>query len=512
MKQSSEVPKTFLQKTLDWIERVGNKVPHPAVLFLVLIVAIVLLSHILQILEASVTYQRINAETHEVEEVTTAVVSLLSADGIRFVVTSVVPNFINFGPVGIIVVAMMGIGLAERSGLIAATIRKIVMVAPRGAITVIVVTLGVLSSIASDAGYLVLIPLGASAFYSIGRHPLAGLAAAFAGVAAAFGVNFLVKPIDGILAEMTNDAIHIVDPAQTIDLTANFYFGVVSSVVLIVVITLVTSKITEPRLGSYRGESPIEGREAMTADESRGLWCALVAVVISLIVLLSLTLPAEAPLRNPETGAVMGSSPFMDGLIFIITSVFFLAGLAYGIGARTIRRAQDAIDAITKTIGDLGDLLFLFFVISQFVGYFNFSNIGTVLAVQLAEALQAANLSDMTLLLAFILVGTLLCFPLPNILPKWAIMAPVFVPMFLKLGIEPDAVLAAYRVSDSPVNVINPLLPHFALVVGFARRWQKEAGVGTLVAMMLPYTAATFASWTILFFFWYLLGLPFGPG
>jgi aminobenzoyl-glutamate transport protein len=208
----------------------------------------------------------------------------------------------------------------------------------------------------------------------------------------------------------------------------------------------------------------------------------------------------------------MGNSPFMDGLIFIITSVFFLAGLAYGIGARTIRGAQDAIDAITKTIGDLGDLLFLFFVISQFVAYFNFSNIGTVLAVQLAEALQAANLSDMTLLLAFILVGTLLCFPLPNILPKWAIMAPVFVPMFLKLGIEPDAVLAAYRVSDSPVNVINPLLPHFALVVGFARRWQKAAGVGTLVAMMLPYTAATFVSWTILFFFWYLLGLPFGPG
>jgi aminobenzoyl-glutamate transport protein len=512
MSQTNDHPKTVLQTLLDWIERVGNKAPHPAVLFLILIAAVVLLSHVLQIAGASVTYQRINAQTHEVEQTTTAVTSLLSAEGIRFVFTSVVPNFINFGPVGIILVAMIGIGLAERSGLIEAVIRKIVMVAPRGAITVIIVTLGVLSSIASDAGYLVLIPLGASAFFSIGRHPLAGLAAAFAGVAAAFGVNFLVKPIDGILAEMTNDAIHIVDPARSIDLVANFYFGVVSSAVLIVVITLVTLKITEPRLGEYRGDTELDGAQGMTADQSRGLWYALAAVVVSLIVLLSLTLPLGAPLRNPETGAVMGSSPFMDGLIFIITSVFFLAGLAFGVGARTIRNSNDAISAITKTIADLGDLLFLFFVISQFVAYFNFSNIGTVLAVNLAETLQTANLNDVTLLLAFIVIGTVLCIPLPNILPKWAIMAPVFVPMFLKLGVEPDAVLAAYRVSDSPLNVINPLLPHFALVVGFARRWDKSAGVGTIVAMMLPYAAATFVVWVVLFLAWYLLGLPFGPG
>jgi aminobenzoyl-glutamate transport protein len=478
---------------------------------LALIAVVVLLSHVLALMDVSVAYDRVNPETHDVEIGTASVRSLLSAEGVRFVFTSVVPNFINFGPVGIILVAMMGIGLAERSGLIAAFIRKIVMVAPRGAITAIVVTLGVLSSIASDAGYLVLIPLGASAFYSIGRHPLAGLAAAFAGVAAAFGVNFLVKPIDGILAEMTNDAIHVVDPARSIDLTANFYFGVVSSVVLILVISVITTRIIEPRLGAYRGESPIESSGQVTADESRGLWYALGAIVISIAVLLSLTLPTGALLRNPETGAVMGNSPFMDGLIFIITSVFFLAGLAYGIGARTIRSAQDVIGAIAKTIGDLGDLLFLFFVIGQFVACFNFSNIGTVLAVHLAEALQAANLNDVTLLLAFIVIGTLLCIPVPNILPKWAIMAPVFVPMFLKLGVEPDAVLAAYRVSDSPVNVINPLLPHFALVVGFARRWDKSAGVGTVVAMMLPYAAATFIVWTALFLGWYLFGLPFGP-
>ena len=201
----------------------------------------------------------------------------------------------------------------------------------------------------------------------------------------------------------------------------------------------------------------------------------------------------------------------MDSLVFLIMLAFGVTGLAYGWGARTIRTADAAIDAMTKTLADLGGLLFLFFVISQFVAYFNFSNMGTVLAVKLAEVLKDAELNSVTLLLAFLVIGVLMSIPVPNILPKWAILAPVFVPLFLKLGIEPEAVLAAYRVSDSPPNVINPLLPHFALVVGFAQRWQKTAGVGTVVAMMLPFSTATFVAWTVLFFAWYLLGVPFGP-
>jgi aminobenzoyl-glutamate transport protein len=207
----------------------------------------------------------------------------------------------------------------------------------------------------------------------------------------------------------------------------------------------------------------------------------------------------------------MGNSPFMDSLVFLIMLSFGAAGLAYGVGARTIGTVDAAIHAVVQTISDLGGLLFLFFVISQFVAYFNYSNIGTIVAVQLADVLKEANLHPVTLLLAFIGIGFLLCFPLPNILPKWAIMAPVFVPLFMKLGVEPEAVLAAYRVSDSPPNVINPLLPHFALVVGFAQRWQPQAGVGTVVAMMLPYTLGTMVAWTLLFLGWYLLGLPFGP-
>jgi aminobenzoyl-glutamate transport protein len=482
------------------------------VLFGLMIVAVILLSAVLGWFGVGVTYQRINLETHKPEEATTVVRSLLSADGIRFICTSVVPNFINFGPVGMIMVAMIGIGLAERAGLFGAVIRKIVLVAPPWAMTAIVVTLGVVSSIASDAGYLVLIPLGAAAFLSLKRHPLVGLAAAFAGVAAAFGANFLVKPIDGVLAEMATDAARVVDPSRSVDITANFYFGIASSLLLIVVCTVITDWVVEPRLGLYQGEAQAEDGQGLSPQESRGLLFALVALAIVVGILGLLTAPPGAPLRHPETGAILGQSPFMDSLIFIIMALFGVAGVAYGCGAGTFKTTQDGIKAVTQTLADLSDLLLVFFVISQFVAYFTYSNIGTVLAVQLANVLKEANLGAVPLLLGFIVIGILLSIPVPNIIPKWAIIAPIFVPLFLKLGVEPETVLAAYRVSDSPPNVVNPMLPHFALVVGFAQRYQKDAGVGTIVAMMLPYAVATLIVWTLLFFAWFLLGLPFGPG
>jgi aminobenzoyl-glutamate transport protein len=511
MSTSGNPPHGLFQKMLDGIERLGNKVPHPAVLFVGLIAVVFVLSHLLQWLDVSATYQRINPETYELEQQSASVRSMLSPEGIRFVFTSVVSNFVTFGPVGIILVAMIGVGLAEQAGLIGALIRKIVIIAPSGAMTAILVTLGVLSSIASDAGYLVLIPLGAVAFHSLGRHPLAGLAAAFAGVAAAFGANFLVKPIDGILAEMANDAIAIVDSSRSIDLTANFYFGIGSSVMLIIVCTFVANRIVEPRLGKYEGDAAVPDKQGLSADETRGLLAAATALAVLLIGLGLLTLPPGAVLRNPETGAIIGDSPFMSSLVFMIMFGFLVTGAAYGVAAKTIRSADDAIAAITKTICDLGGLLFLFFVIGQFVAYFNFTNLGTILAVSLANWLGDAELNSVTLLLAFLAIGFILSIPVPNILPKWAIIAPVFIPLFMKLGIDPDVVVAAYRVSDSPPNVINPLLPHFALVVGFARRWQPDAGVGTVVAMMLPFAIATSIAWILLFFAWYLLEIPFGP-
>ena len=510
--ETPATPKTFLQKLLDGVETVGNKVPHPAVIFFILAGLVILLSHLLYLLGTSVTYEVVNPQTHQVETATTTVNSLLSADGIRFMLTSMVRNFANFGPVAIIFVVMVGVGLAEQAGLMTALIKKIVQVTPRKAVTWILVTLGVVASVASDAGYLVLIPLGAAAFLSLGRHPLAGLAAAFAGVAGVFGVNFLITPIDGILTEITNDAIQLLDPTKSIVLTANFYFAVVSSLVLIVVCSLITEHVVEPRLGEYRGEGPAEASKDVSPEEARGLRFALYALVGSIVVIALLTFPAAAPLRNSQTGAIIGNSPFMDSLIVLIMLVFLAVGIGYGVGAKTITSMVNGIDAVTKTFAGLSGLIFLLFVISQFLAYFNYSNIATIVAVDLGDALEHANLGSIPLLLGLITITGAVGVLIVGAVPKWAIFAPIFVPLFMKLGIAPDAVLAAYRVGDSPPNGMSPLMPYFALIVVFAQRYQKDAGVGTVVAMMLPYCIGISIVWILLFLAWELLGLPYGPG
>jgi len=295
-----EEAKSTMQRVLDGIERVGNKVPHPAVIFVSLIIFVIVLSHILYITGVSATYESINVETHQVEKLTTEVKSLMTAEGMRFMYTNVIANFMSFNAVGVIIVAMLGVGVAEEAGLIKALIRKLVLIAPAKALTYILVFVGILSSIAADAGYLVLIPLAAAAFLSVGRNPLAGLAASFAAVAAVFSVNILVKPLDGILTEITNDAIHLTDPSRSIGLTANLWFSIASVLMLTVVVSLITDKFVEPRLGKYVGDGAEQEAGSMSAEESRGLKFAGWGLVGILFIFAALTLPPRAALRNAE--------------------------------------------------------------------------------------------------------------------------------------------------------------------------------------------------------------------
>ncbi len=501
--------KTRMEKLLDTVERVGNKVPHPAVIFVILIGIVVLLSHVFYLMGASVTYESINPETDKVEELTTAAKSLLTGDGIRFMYENVVKNFMDFTAVGVIIVAMLGVGVADSAGLVGALIRKMVQVAPRKALTYILVFVGIISSIAADAGYLVLIPLGAAAFLSLRRHPLAGLAASFAGVAAVFTVNILIKPLDGILTGITNDAIHLLNPALSIDLTANWWFSLASVLMLTVVVGFVTDKVVEPRLGEYKGEKPEEG-EGLSREESRGLKYTLWALVGLLVFFALLTVPRGAILRNPETGALIGNSPFMNGLIVFITLVFLITGVAYGIGAGTIKGITDITKAMEKAISGLGGLIFLLFIISQFLAIFNYSNIATLAAVKVGDALEHAGLGPLPLLVGFVVVVLVLDLIMTGAIPKWAIFAPIFIPLLMRLHVKPEAVLAAYRVGDGPMNAVSPLNAYFALIVTFAQKYQKNAGVGTLVALMLPYVVVVTIVWIVLLIIWQVLGLPWG--
>ncbi|MCX6459342.1 MAG: AbgT family transporter [Actinobacteria bacterium] len=538
----------LLQRLLDFIERVGNKVPHPAILFLALCIGAIILSQLLSWAGVGATYEVVKPTPQSIDAIgiggsvlpgetmpsqppdaldyhvvteTVKIQGLLTVDGIRFLFTSFVPNFMGFTAMGIILIVMIGVGVAERSGLIASLIRKLVAVSAPAALTYIIVFLGILSSIASDAGYLVLIPLGAAAFMSVGRHPLAGMAAAFAGVAGGFGVNLMVTPNDAVLAEITNESIHIVDPTQSIGITANLWFGIGSTIVLTVLLGVITSRVVEKRLGKYDPSiAPVvDASDMQKADDSpdieesadkRGLRHAGWWFVAALALVLLLTLPAGAPLRDAETGDIIGTSPFMDSLIVIISLLFFAAGMGYGRGAGTIRTSTQAIDAITKSWAGLAGLLLLFLLIAQFIAYFNYSKMPQVAAVKLGDLIERVDIGAGWLLLVAILITLVIGIIIPQAIAKWALLAPIFIPLFLRIGVDPAAVLAAYRVGDSPINIVTPIMAYFPLIVVFAARYDKRSGIGTVIALMLPYFAVLSVVWTAFFMAWYLLGIPWG--
>ncbi|HMK12944.1 MAG TPA: AbgT family transporter [Acidimicrobiales bacterium] len=534
-----EAKRGLLDKVLGFIERAGNKVPHPAIIFAGLCGLVIVLSAVLAAFNVKVTYQVAEAppipieedyvggsvvpepqippndyeeEDLKIETHSAEIKSLLNKEGVRFIFTSFVSNFASFSVVAVVFVAMIGVGVAEEAGLMAALIRMLVKVSPPATLCFIIVFVGGLSSVATDAGYLILIPLGAAAFLSVKRHPIAGIAAAYAGVSAGFAVNALITPLDSLLTEVTNEAIHIADPNKSIDLTANLYFAAASTVFVALVITLIAQKITEPRLGPYTGTYAAVDTEDVPAGEPRGLRFALVGFLAATAVITLLTVLPDAPLRNPVTGSIFNQSPLMDSLIFIISLLFLVAGICFGVGAGTITKSVDVINGIVKTFSGLAGLIFLLLLISQFIAYFNFSNMPVVAAVKMADFLERRDIGPLWLLIGFIFVIVLLDIIIPGSLPKWAIFAPVFVPLFLRLDVAPQTVLAAYRLGDSPANVITPLMVYLPFIVLVAQRYEKDAGIGTIIAMMIPYTVIVLVTWMIFFVAWYLLGIPLGPG
>ncbi|HQZ90133.1 MAG TPA: AbgT family transporter, partial [Thermomicrobiales bacterium] len=507
----------FTEKMLDGIEKAGNKVPHPVMMFVYLIVLVIILSAILNMMNVGIVeeimvpvgtnvteeYNILGGTTENILDVTDSAIlnpdfeiitervevkSLLSISGLRFLLTSFVGNFASFSVVAVIFVAMIGVGVAEEAGLMAASIRKLVAVAPSGALTFIIVLIGGLSSVATDAGYLILVPLGAAAFLSVKRHPLAGVAAAYAGVSAAFAVNILIAPLDAMLTEMTNEAIQITDPTGSITITANFIFSAVFTILMALVITFVTTRLIEPRLGIYDpseagDEVPAEEVAIDHAAESRGLKYSVYGILAGVVFFAVMTAPPGAPLRDPVDGSIIGNTPFMDSLVFMITVIFMLAGLGYGIGAKTFTKSTDVINAIVKTFASLSGLIFMLLIISQFIAYFNFTNIPRVLAGAMAHLLESANVGALPLLIGFILVIMLLDIIIPGAMPKWAIFAPVFVPIFMRLGVAPQTVLAAYRIGDSPMNVVTPLMVYLPFIVIVSQRYVKSAGLGTIISL-----------------------------
>lgn len=498
----------YIDKFLDVIERTGNKMPHPATLFFLFSLIIVVISAISTKLGLSITFDRLVKGELVTETMVTK--SLLSKEGISFIFSSMTPSFTGFAPLGVVLVAMLGVGVAEGTGLISALLRKLVLSTPKVLVSAVVILAGIMSNLASDAGYVVLVPLGAVIFISFGRHPLAGLAAAFAGVSGGYSANLLVSSLDPLLGGLTTEAANILDPNYKVLATDNWYFLIVSTFLITIVGSLITDRIVEPRLGKYQGGK--EDIEGISKLEGRGMIFALIATVLLTVIIGLLSIPEGAALRDPVSGSLSYGSAFMSGLVPIITLYFLIPGMAYGIGAKTLKSDKDLAAMLEGSMSAMGGYIVLAFFAAQFISYFNYTHLGTVLAVKGANFLEAASFTGIVLIISFIFITGLINLVIGSSSAKWAIMAPVFVPMLMRLGLAPEFTQVIYRIGDSVTNIISPLMPYFAIIVAFAKKYDKDSGIGTLVSIMIPYSIIFFICWSIMLSTWYLLDLPLGPG
>ena len=508
VKNTTEKKGGIFNGFLNIVERGGNKLPHPVTIFVILALFVIIISELGARFGLNQSYY--NASTKA--DVTVNAISLMNAEGLRYMFNSAVRNFTGFAPLGTVLVAMLGVGVAEGTGLIAATLKKIVLGTPRKLITAVVVFMGIMSNVASDAGYVVLVPLGAIVFLSFNRHPLAGLAAAFAGVSAGFSANLILGTLDPLLAGITNEAIALGGSSVEILPTANLYFMIVSTFLLTILGTIVTEKIVEPRLGEYTGPKFIESME-VTKEESRGLKAALLSIVIFAAVMLFLTVPNNAVLKVTTDLKPLGDiNPFIaSGLVPTIMLFFLIPGIAFGLASGKIKSDKDVVHAMGKAMSSMGGYLVLAFVAAQFVAYFSYTNLGIILAVSGANFLEGVGFTGLPLILGFVIVAAFINLFIGSASAKWAIMAPIFVPMMMRLGITPEFTQLAYRIGDSTTNIISPLMSYFAVIVTFAQKYDEDTGIGTLISAMLPYSIIFLIGWSVLMIAWYFTGLPIGP-
>lgn len=494
---------------LAWVERVGNALPHPAMIFVIMIAILAVVAQICYMNGVSVDF--FDAREGKVVEI--SAVPLLNAEGIRHIFQTTVTNFTGFAPLGTVLVAMLGVGVAEYAGFFDAGLRKLLSNVPSVVLTATVVFVGIISNIASDAGYVVVIPLGAMIFLSAGKHPIAGLAAAFAGVSGGFSANLIFGPTDALLSGLTNEALRAANIDATIDVTGNWFFLIASTVWLTIIGTLITELVVIPNLGEYKNTSAHDTGSEVTDIEKKGLRRALIALVIYLIVLGFLMFPENAILKEPDKYGDVNINNFLaHGLIPALLLLFLIPGAVYGKTVGTIKDSNDLVKAMTKSMESMGGYLVLAFFAAQFVALFAYSNLGTILSVNGANFLNNIGLKGIPLIVLFILLTAFLNLFMGSASAKWAIMAPIFVPMFFELGLSPELTQMAYRIADSSTNIISPLMSYFAMIVVFMQKYDKKSGLGTLISTMLPYSIAFLIFWTILIIAWMIFKLPLGPG
>ncbi|MDQ0256393.1 aminobenzoyl-glutamate transport protein [Evansella vedderi] len=493
--------RTFFDRLLDSIEYGGNKLPDPIVLFFILCGLTLVASFVTSLFHVSAT--------HPVTGETVVANNLLNGEGLIDILTNMVTNFSTFPALGLVLIVMIGVGLAEQSGFFNAIMKRAVISTPKRLLIPSIILIAIIGNVAGDAGPVVLPPLAATILMAFGYHPLVGLVAAYASTLGAFAANFFLGMSDTLVAGFTGPAGQTVDPSYVANPAMNYYFIAVSAIILLFVAVWVTHKFTIPRFGTYTGE--IHEMEKVTQEEKRGLRWAGISTAIFVIAILCLILPENGILRNPETGSIIENSPFISGIVPLLTIFFFIPGLFYGIGAKSIKNSRDFGEMLGKSMATMGPYIVLVFAASQLLAFFASSNLGPIIAIKGADFLNSTGLTGVPLIVMFIIFVAFINLIIGSASAKWAILAPIFVPMFMFLDYHPAFTQAMYRVGDAITNPITPMVPYLVLLLSFARRFDKNIGLGTLIAALFPYTLFFGLFWIIIVVIWYLLGIPVGP-
>ncbi|HEX4871599.1 MAG TPA: AbgT family transporter [Nevskiaceae bacterium] len=494
-----------LQRTLDAVERIGNSLPDPALLFLILLLTVWALSWAL----SGLSFEVIDPRTQAPLEIR----NLLAGAALTEFFSKMVTIFVTFHPLGVVLVAMLGIGVAEHTGFINAGLRSLMSVTRRSLLTPMLIAVAILSHVAVDAGYVLVIPLGAVIFHAAGRHPLAGIAAAFAGVSGGFSATFVPSSLDPLLQGISQASAQIIDPSVVLNPLNNYFFTSASALLVIGLGWFLTDRVIEPRLRGVALDGNLDNQpsmEGLSASERSALRKALLAMGVAIGLLVLWVWPASSPWRNPEGLITAGNAPLMQSIVALIFVLFLIPGAVYGIAAGTVKSSRDLIQGMSKAMSGMGYYIVMAFFAAQFIYAFNQSNLGAWIALEGAAALQAAAVPAQITIIGAILITAFINLFVGSSSAKWALLAPILVPLLMQLGLSPDLTQAAYRVGDSSTNIITPLMPYFPLIVVFCQRYVRSAGIGTLVALMLPYSLSFLTVWTLFLLGWWGLGLPLG--
>jgi aminobenzoyl-glutamate transport protein len=495
----------WIDRALNGIERAGNALPDPAVLFLILLIAVWVLSAILSPLQFSEIDPR-NGEPLKI-------VNQLTGASLAAFLANMVTTFTSFHPLGVVLVALLGVGVAEHTGFINAGLKGLLGFTSPKLLTPMLILVAIISHTAADAGYVLVIPLGGVIFYAAGRHPLAGIAAAFAGVSGGFSANFIPSSLDPLLAGFTQSAAQIIAPDRLVNPLSNWFFTSASCLVIVGLGWYLTDRVVEPRLKKVEVDgdvADIPKIEELGSRERLGLRLALLSMLVAGVLLWLATAPADSPMRSPEGEVTASTAPLMRGIVSLIFLFFVIPGIVYGYVARTVKDHRDIIKGMSKAMSSMGYYIVLAFFVSLFIAAFGQSNIGALVALKGAAGLKALALPGQVTIIGIILITATVNLLVGSASAKWALLAPIFVPMLMQLGISPELTQAAYRVGDSTTNIITPLMPYFPLVVVFGQRYVKKTGIGTLVSIMLPYSVVFLVSWTIFLLAYWMLGIPLG--